>query len=110
MMEINGDKAVVFFDHTGSGLITKNKYGYIRGFQIAGSDRKFYWAQAVIVDDRVVVSGTKVKVPVAVRYAWADNPGELDLYNQEGLPALPFRTDKWRGKTEGKVFSDGPRF
>lgn len=109
-MQIKKDQVRLFFEHRGAGLVTKDKYGYVRGFQVAGADKKFYWAQAFIEGDEVVVRSGKVQDPVAVRYAWADNPGSLDLYNQEGLPALPFRTDQWKGITEGKVFSDGPRF
>ena len=56
----------------------------------------------------VVVSSEKVKDPVAVRYAWSDNPGPIDLYNQFGLPAAPFRTDDWPLSTKGNVYSDNP--
>lgn len=109
-MQIENGRALIFFNHVGSGLTTRDKYGYIRGFQIAGADRKFYWARAHIDGDHVIVSSENVSDPVAVRYAWADNPGALDLYNEEGLPAVPFRTDTWRGSTYGKRFEDGPRF
>lgn len=109
-MEKDGEWVTLSFDHVGGGLVTKDRYGYIRGFQVAGADKKFYWAQAFIDGDRVRVRSKDVNDPVAVRYAWADNPGRLDLYNAEGLPALPFRTDDWQGVTHGKVFSDGPRF
>ncbi|UJH90631.1 9-O-acetylesterase [Antarcticibacterium sp. 1MA-6-2] len=109
-MEIKGDQAVISFINTGKGLVAKDKYGYIRGFQIAGSDKKFYWAQASLVNDTIVVRSHQVKSPVAVRYAWSDNPGELDLYNSEGLPLVPFRTDNWKLSTEGEIFQDGPRF
>lgn len=109
-MEISNGSVVITFDHVGEGLVTKDKYGYVRGFQIAGADRKFYWAKAYIDDNHIVVSSDAVSDPVAVRYAWADNPGPLDLYNVEGLPALPFRTDQWEGRTYNKVFTDAPRF
>ncbi len=109
-MQIKENKAIITFNHQGSGVVTTNKYGYIRGFEMAGADKKFYWAQAAIQDNKVVVSSDQVKVPVAVRYAWANNPGPLDLYNQEGLPAAPFRTDHWKGMTTGKKYTDIPRF
>jgi len=109
-IELKGDKAVVSFTYTGTGLVNPNKYGYIRGFQIAGSDKHFYWANATLLDDKVLVWSPKVKTPVAVRYAWSDNPGELDLYNSAGLPLAPFRTDNWNLLTKGVVFQDGPRF
>jgi sialate O-acetylesterase len=89
-MEIEGNKARIFFTHTGSGLVCKGDK--LLGFAIAGEDKKFVWADAKIEGKTVVVWSDKVQKPVAVRYAWADNP-ECNLYNKEGLPAVPFRTD-----------------
>ena len=66
----------------------------LQGFAIAGEDQKFVWADAKIDGDRVIVSSPEVKSPVAVRYAWADNP-TFNLYNDAGIPASPFRTDDW---------------
>jgi sialate O-acetylesterase len=109
-MQVKGERAVIDYDNMGSGLTTRDRYGYIRGFQVAGEDHKFYWAQGFIEGNRVIVTCPQVAKPVAVRYAWDNNPGALDLYNQEGLPALPFRTDTWRGTTAGAVFKEGPRF
>jgi sialate O-acetylesterase len=103
-MKKKGNKIRIFFTSTGGGLAVKGQLGYVRGFAIAGKDRRFYWAKAVIEENSVVVQAPEVKRPVAVRYAWADNPGTLDLYNREGLPALPFRTDNWKLSTAGKVF------
>ncbi len=95
-MEISGDKAVLEFDHVGSGLMAKDRYGYLKAFSIAGADRKFVWAKASVAPgNQVIVSSDAVKNPVAVRYAWADNPEDANLYNAEGLPASPFRTDDW---------------
>lgn len=107
---IQDNKVIVSYDHAKDGLVCRDKYGYITGFQIAGDDRKFYWAKAKIDGNTVVVFGDKVDKPVAIRYAWDDNPGKLSLYNTAGLPAIPFRTDDWPGDTTGKVFQDGPRF
>ncbi len=99
-MKIDGEKATILFSQTGTGLMVKHdKYGYIRGFEIAGADRKFYYARAVREGHRVVVQADEVKEPVAVRYAWADDAGEANLYNKEGFPAAPFRTDQWEGIT-----------
>ncbi len=81
------------FNHTGSGLVAKD--GPLKGFAVAGPDRKFQWANARIDGDEVVVWNDAVPYPVAVRYAWADNPDKANLYNAEGLPADPFRTDAW---------------
>jgi len=98
-MELKGNSIVISFDHVGSGLVAKDKYGYLKSFTIAGSDGIFEWSKAEITsDNKVVVSGSTVKNPVAVRYAWADNPDDANLYNQEGLPASPFRTDDGEGK------------
>jgi sialate O-acetylesterase len=109
-MQVNGNSIVIEYDNVGGGLISKDKYGYVRGFQVAGEDKKFYWATASIEGDAVIVHCKEVSKPVAVRYAWSDNPGLLDLYNKEGLPAIPFRTDKWNGITAGVHFKEGPRF
>jgi sialate O-acetylesterase len=91
-MIIEGNRIRVRFDHVGGGL--KSRSGALRGFAVAGRDREFKWARAQIDGDTVVVSNPEVASPVAVRYAWQDNP-EASLYNEEGLPASPFRTDDW---------------
>ncbi len=109
-MTIKGNEAILTFSHIDGGLLTQNKYGYINGFQIAGPDSTFVWAHAKIVGDKIVVTSDKVKAPLAVRYAWSDNPGVLNLYNRAGLPAIPFRTDQWKGLTAGQEFQSGPRF
>lgn len=103
-MQIEDHKIRISFRSMGAGLIAKNKFGFLRGFAIAGADKQFHWANAYIEGDAVVVFSPSVQQPVAVRYAWADNPGPLDLYNVEGLPAFPFRTDNWPLLTSGKVF------
>lgn len=93
-IQVEGNKAIVEFDNIGGGLIAKDKYGYVKGFAIAGEDKVFHWAKAYIENNRVVVYSEKVGKPVAVRYAWANNPDDVNLYNMEMLPAVPFRTDK----------------
>lgn len=100
-VEFEGNKANITFSNTGSGLMAKDKNGYVKGFAIAGEDKKFYWAKAKITDGKVVVSSENVSRPVAVQYAWAENPDDANLYNKEGLPASPFRTDDWKGITYG---------
>lgn len=99
-MVIDDSRIRISFKHTGSGLVADNKFGYLMGFQIAGTDKKWQWAKAKIEGDQVVVYNKHVQNPVAVRYAWADNPEEANLCNKEGLPASPFRTDNWKGITE----------
>jgi len=91
-MRKDGDKVVVTFDHVGGGLLAKDDQ--LKGFAIAGADKKFVWADAKIQGETVVVSSAEVKAPAAVRYAWAANP-VCNLYNKAGLPASPFRTDDW---------------
>jgi len=92
---IDGSRITLTFDHVNGGLVTSASSGEIGGFAIAGADRKFVWAHARIEGDRVVVSSDRVRQPVAVRYAWANDPPEPNLYNKAGLPAAPFRTDGW---------------
>ncbi|MCL6217452.1 sialate O-acetylesterase [Zunongwangia pacifica] len=93
--EIKNDSIILHFDEVGSGLKTKNNED-LKCFAIAGSDKQFVWAKAKIEGDKVIVYSPEVKHPVAVRYAWADNPDEANLYNKEDLPASPFRTDHWK--------------
>jgi sialate O-acetylesterase len=92
-MKVKGRKIILTFYNTGSGLYVKGG-GKLQQFAIAGADLKFVWAKARIKGDKVIVKGRKIKNPVAVRYAWADNPEGANLYNREGLPASPFRTDQ----------------
>jgi sialate O-acetylesterase len=99
-MQITGNAVQLTFTHTGKGLIAKDNYGYLKGFTIAGADQKFVWAKARIEGNKVIVESHDVKNPVAVRYAWANNPNDANLYNSEGLPASPFRTDNWTLTTE----------
>jgi sialate O-acetylesterase len=91
--KIEGNKIILSFDHIGSGLIT-NDAEELSEFAIAGADKKFVWATAKIEGEKIVVWNTDIKDPMYVRYAWADNPVNPNLYNKEGLPASPFRTDK----------------
>ena len=95
-MKIEGENVRVHFHYAGSGLEARGEP--LKGFAIAGSDRIFHWAEARIEGDAIVVSSPDVKAPVAVRYAWASSP-DCNLYNKEGLPASPFRTDDWPGQS-----------
>jgi sialate O-acetylesterase len=99
-MKVEGNKIILHFDHVGGGLVADGGEP-LKGFAVAGADRKFVWANATIDGDTVVVSSDEVSEPVAVRYAWADNP-VCNLYNKEGLPASGFRTDDWPGVTVDK--------
>jgi sialate O-acetylesterase len=100
-----GARLRVSFDHAGAGLVAATKEGHappriepegrLRRFAIAGADRRWRWAEATIDGDTVVVSHPDVPEPVAVRYAFAINPEGANLYNRDGLPASPFRSDDW---------------
>ena len=104
-LAVEGAKARVTFDHVGGGLMVARKEGKapaledagapLKQFAIAGEDRKWHWADAVIDGDAIVVSSPAVAQPVAVRYAFSMNPHGANLYNRAGLPAAPFRTDDW---------------
>ena len=96
-MQRKDKEIVLHFDHIGGGLVAKDG-GPLKGFAVAGQDQRFVWADARIEGDTVVVGSDKVTEPIAVRYAWADNP-VCNLYNKAGLPASPFRTDTWPGVT-----------
>ncbi len=98
-MTVKDGKAILHFSHVGKGLEAKD--GPLQGFTIAGSDRKFYNARAEIQGDTVLVWCDKVTEPVAVRYGWADCP-VVNLWNKDGLPASPFRTDDFPGVTAQK--------
>ncbi|MBJ7258522.1 MAG: hypothetical protein JHD33_03205 [Chthoniobacterales bacterium] len=101
-------KAIVEFDSVGGGLVggKDGKRDAVEGFALAGEDRSWHWATARIEGDRGLVSSDSVPAPVALRYAWADNP-PASLYNKEGLPAVPFRTDDWP-MAEDAPGKDGP--
>lgn len=90
--KISDGEVTLTFDHADGGLSAKS--GELKGFVIAGADQKWVWAKARITGNQVIVSSPEVKMPVAVRYAWANNP-DCNLYNGAGLPASPFRTDNW---------------
>jgi len=97
---IAGNKVYIAFNHKDDGLVVKGG-SKLKGFEIAGADKKFHWAEASIVGDRVMVTSPEVEKPVAVRYNWSNNPSG-NLYNGAGLPASPFRTDDFHGVTYGK--------
>ena len=99
-MKIDGQEARIHFAHVGTGLEARGG-GDLQGFAVAGPDRKFHWAEARIEGDAVIVSSREVPSPTAVRYGWADSP-HCNLFNKDGLPASPFRTDDWPGITGGR--------
>ena len=92
---VEGNKVRVTFTHVGQGLAARHS-DKLQGFMVAGADKKFVWADAVIEGSGVVVSSAQVAQPVAVRYAWSGNAPWANLFNKDGLPALTFRTDDWK--------------
>lgn len=104
-VEIQSNTARIQFDSVGSGLMaarkigrnpaTEDQDGKLRRFAVAGNDRIWHWAEARIDGECVIVSSPKVSAPIAVRYAYSSNPEGANLYNRNGLPASPFRTDDW---------------
>jgi sialate O-acetylesterase len=95
---IKGHKAVITFTNTGSGLVSNGPQ--LKGFVIAGIDKKFFQAKARIVGNKVEVYSNEVLDPIIVRYGWVDNTKNINLYNKEGLPASPFRTDNVEQRKE----------
>ena len=104
-MKIEGQKIILRFKNVGGGLqvatppwsppgVTIPRPADLSGFGLAGENKKWVWAKASIEGDTVVVSSDEVPSPVAVRYGWGNAP-IVNLYNKEGLPASPFRTDAW---------------
>ncbi|QDU94858.1 sialate O-acetylesterase [Lignipirellula cremea] len=91
---VDGGQMKITFTHTGKGLAQKHG-DKLQGFQIAGEDKVFHWGDARIEGNQVIVSSDAVESPQAVRYAWAQNAPWANLFNQDGLPAIAFRTDSW---------------
>ena len=92
---VDGNRIVLEFDSIGSGMVAGRDWP-LDSFAIAGEDCRFHWAEATISGNKLIVSSPQVLNPVAVRYAWAMNPSKRNLlYNREGIPASPFRTDDW---------------
>lgn len=103
-MEVNGNQIILSFENTGSGLFTPDKYGYINGFEIAGKDHVFYYAKAFIKGNTVVVSSENVENPIAVHFGWIGDASDCNLFNKEGFPAVPFRTDDWKTVTKDEKY------
>jgi sialate O-acetylesterase len=97
---VEGGRITVLFDHTGTGLRLRPGLDGQTGFTIAGPDRVFRPARAKVVGRAVVLSHREIAAPAAVRYGWANSP-LATLFNREGLPASPFRTDDWPLITAG---------
>lgn len=94
--EIKDNQAIITFDAIGTGLSTPDKYGYIKGFEIAGEDQIFYFAKAFIKDNKIILQSDEVKNPIAARFGWIGDASDNNLFNKDGFPAVPFRTDNWK--------------
>ncbi|PWB23344.1 sialate O-acetylesterase [Flavobacterium sp. HTF] len=101
--EIKGNQIILTFNHTGSGLSTPDNTE-LKGFEIAGADKVFHSAKAIIKDNKIIVSSDQVQNPVAVHYGWADDDTNINLYNKEKFPASPFRTDNWEMMTANEKY------
>ena len=102
--EIKGNQIVLTFDNIGSGLTTSDSNSILKGFEIAGADKVFHSAKAIIKNNQVIVSSENVPNPVAVHYGWADDDTEINLFNKEKFPASPFRTDDWEMVTANEKY------
>lgn len=96
----------ITFPGVNEPLVVRNKYGYVHGFELAGEDQVFHYAKAELKGNGLLVQTPSVPHPVAVRYAWADDPSDVNLYTPDGFPIAPFRSDNWKCKTEGVHFDD----
>ncbi|WP_348812802.1 sialate O-acetylesterase [Flavobacterium maritimum] len=103
-MEIKANQIILTFDNTGSGLSSSDNGENLKGFEIAGADKVFYSAKAIIKNNTVIVSSEKVSNPVAVHYGWADDDTDINLFNKEKFPASPFRTDDWDMITANEIY------
>jgi sialate O-acetylesterase len=102
--EVKGDQIILTFDNIGSGLSTSDQNGILKGFEIAGADKVFYTAKAIIKNNKVIVYSQMVQNPIAVHYGWADDDTEINLFNKEKFPASPFRTDDWEMITANEKY------
>lgn len=113
-MEVNGNQIILSFNNIGTGLFTPDKYGYIKGFEIAGKDKVFHYAKAFIKGNTVLLFSDEVENPVAVHFGWVGDASECNLFNKEsrpdgsvgrGFPAVPFRTDEWKTVTKDEKYT-----
>jgi sialate O-acetylesterase len=100
-LRLHGSQLELSFSELGGGLVAAGSDGVLRGFTVADDGRQFQPAQARIQGNKVIVSHPDMSHPVAVRYGWVDNPEQSNLFNRNGLPASPFRTDDWPWLTDG---------
>ena len=103
--EVKGNEIIVTFNNIGTGLTASDNSENVKGFEIAGADKVFHSAKAIIKNNKIIVSSAEVPNPVAVHYGWADDDTEINLYNKEKFPASPFRTDNWELITASEKYN-----
>ncbi len=104
-LAIKNSQAIITFSNANSALIAKDKNGEVNGFEIAGSNQLFYPAKGIIRGNKVIIESSEVPNPVAVRFGWKGDDSDCNLFNAEGLPAVPFRTDDWKMITKDKKYT-----
>ena len=102
--QIKGNQIILTFNNIGSGLTAGDNSENLKGFEIAGADKVFHSAKAIIKNNTVIVSSENVPTPVAIHYGWADDDTEINLFNKEKFPASPFRTDNWEMITANQKY------
>ncbi|EJL64301.1 sialate O-acetylesterase [Flavobacterium sp. CF136] len=103
--EVKGNEIILTFNNIGAGLAASDNSENVKGFEIAGADKVFHSAKAIIKNNKIIVSSAEVPNPVAVHYGWADDDTEINLYNKEKFPASPFRTDNWELITASEKYN-----
>ena len=103
--EVKGNEIILTFNNIGTGLAASDNSENVKGFEIAGADKVFHSAKAIIKNNKIIVSSAEVPNPVAVHYGWADDDTEINLYNKEKFPASPFRTDNWEMITASEKYN-----
>ena len=103
--EVKGNEIILTFNNIGTGLAASDNSENVKGFEIAGADKVFHSAKAIIKNNKIIVSSAEVPNPVAVHYGWADDDTEINLYNKEKFPASPFRTDNWELITASEKYN-----
>lgn len=102
--QILKNEIVITFDSIGEGLTSSNESGVVNGFEVAGENQVFYTAKANIKENKIIVNCPDVSNPIAVRFGWNGDASHCNLFNKEGFPAIPFRTDDWKTITKSEKY------
>ncbi|MDP3353973.1 MAG: hypothetical protein Q8S44_09545, partial [Flavobacteriaceae bacterium] len=104
-MKIKKNQLILSFNHNGNGLVTTDKNAFVNGFEIAGDDQVFYNAIATIKGNKILLYANNVPNPKATQFGWIGDASANNLFNKEGFPAIPFRTDDWKTITKDKKYT-----